>query len=633
MRGRLWRCTTVLGYPRVKLQCYTRGFTTQVMDDSKPIKLKVPTQDQTELRIFPGDSASAANWMGGLPPRDPAAVVENLDEALADLNRTTLPPTTRYEILETLAPALDSALASLKKRFLNQPLVLPAEPRAMARACDQLMSAATTAYAVVAIEAVQKSDSITSTNPARLTCEAIQRALLYSGLKILQAYQLHQPMEPDTWAILHQLYALAEFQRLADLPIPDARAGGSTIKATYAQALALSCCKPNQLRQSDLMSLYRGLQAWVGLLRIESREHGNELFVVDLNGDRPAQYRALHRDADEEELRAIDTSVLIQALETRREALVSKGDSFDKATGVPLAMVEHLIACLGSVSMRNFKRTASNSPLWICLGLGSAHYQVSQQHLMHRIERGDRYVAAPRGREDDNVFNSAADDDHQEGVGAHPPSGDGQQAPPGVNLDVGSRAMIMTEEEHAVPQREAHPIFEVQLADTGPNGYCLEWLDDIPADLRSGDIVGLKEDREQNEWAIAVIRWLSRLRNARTLVGLELLSPRAVAFGGRLARKGKAEEEPPIRVLLLPEIKIVGQPSTLITPRARFKERQKLILRNAEESRTIQLMRQISSTASFEQFEFHPIKELGDPLAERENTGADMEYDSLWSNI
>ena len=78
---------------------------------------------------------------------------------LVDLNRTSLPTDTRYQILEALAPALDRALTNLAKRFLNQPLVLPKEPREMATASDQLLSAVTTGYAIVAIEAVQKSNS------------------------------------------------------------------------------------------------------------------------------------------------------------------------------------------------------------------------------------------------------------------------------------------------------------------------------------------------------------------------------------------------------------------------------------------------------------------------------------------
>ena len=70
---------------------------------------------------------------------------------------------------------------------------------------------ATTAYTIVAIETIQQRDAIRETNPARLTCQAIQRALLCAGRKVLQNFQLLRPMEIHGWQTLHQLYALAEF--------------------------------------------------------------------------------------------------------------------------------------------------------------------------------------------------------------------------------------------------------------------------------------------------------------------------------------------------------------------------------------------------------------------------------------
>jgi hypothetical protein len=604
------------------------------MEDQKAIRLKIPPQDQIEPGVFRPDTQSAADWARELPVNDSIAAAEKLDEALGDLNRTTLPPDTRYQILEALAPALEKALTNLAKRFLNQPLVLPEEPREMARASEELMSAVTTGYAIVAVETVQKRDSILSADPERLTCEAIQRALLFTGRKILQTYQLHQPTEPDAWNILHQLYALAEQQRVTDLPVTENLAGGSTIQATYSRAVTLSCCKPNQLRQGDLSALYSALEAWSDKVQIESRENGNEMFLVDLNADQPARYRALYREHPDAELRAVNTMALLAYLESLREELVGKGVTFDKSTGIPLHMLDHLIVSLGTIRVRNYNRTASNSPLWICVGLNSTHYQVFKQRLMQQIQDGGRYIAAPSDEAGESIFRSApAKRGLREDAEIRSP--DGNRTGPSVDLDPNSRAMILPEEQKDMPNRDAHPIYEVQLADTSPNGYCLEWLDEVPADLKSGDIVGLKEDKEQNEWSIAAIRWLSRLRDARTLVGLELLGPRATAYGGKVARKGKTEENenPLVRVLLLPEIKIVGQPSTLIAPRSRFKERQKVALRGNRETRTIQLVRQISSTGTYEQFEFRVIKELGDRLAEQEKNGLGEDYDSLWSNI
>jgi hypothetical protein len=86
-------------------------------------------------------------------------------------------------------------------------------------------------------------------------------------------------------------------------------------------------------------------------------------------------------------------------------------------------------------------------------------------------------------------------------------------------------------------------------------------------------------------------------------------------------------------VLLLPEIKLVGQPQTLITPRTGFKERQKVTLGNSREAVVIQLLRHIASTGSFSQFEFSNAKEVGDVLAESGLGKGAAEFDSLWSNI
>ena len=602
------------------------------MEDPTSFKLKLPHQDLTELRLFRPDSDSAASWVQKLPVGNSAAVVRMLDEALDDLNRTVLSPEIRYSILETLLPSVETALANLAKRFLNQPLVIPPEPRRMAETSAGLISATTTAYTIVAIEAIQRRDSMSSANPARLTCEALQRALLFAGRKILQSYQLHQPMEPYSWEILHQLYSLAEFQHLTDLPVSESRSGGRTIKATYSQALILSCCKPNQLRQGELSALHRGLQQWGEMVRIESREYGDEFFLVDLDSDQPAHYRALYREHLTSGCRSIDTESILQHLKALKDEVIAQGASFDKRSSLSITTLDHLIASLGSVSLRNFKRTASNSPLWICVGLGSTHYRVARQQLMKQIQGGDRYVPAPTGGIQGQPFPLSRGKPDQENPGQYYNQSPGAASEPDVDLDAATRARLLPEERVNMPTEEKHPVFKVQLANSSANGYCLEWIDEMPAEIRTGDIVGLKEDKEDNDWSIAVIRWLSRLSDERTLVGLELLSPRAIAYGGSIHRKG-GEKSPPVRVLFLPEIKIVGQPNTLITPRAGFKERQRVTLRNNTQTHTVQLLRQISSTGGFEQFEFRYIKELGDRLAENQSGQMSGEYDSLWSNI
>lgn len=597
------------------------------------ITLQLPRQDKTALQLFQASRESAQDWVQNLPIGDTSTVVRMLNEAFDDLNRTTLPPDTRYSLMETLLPSLEVALTTLAKRFLNQPLIMPGEPRKMAESSNQMFSMAITGYTIVALEAIQQRDNISTTNPARLTCAAIQRALMFCGRKILQAFQLHQPMDPHNWEIPHQLYALAEFQKLVDLPVPEPLDGGSSIKAAYLQGILLGCCKPNQLRQSDLAALYRGLQQWAELVQINTLKTGSELFLVDLDSDQPPQYRALYREQFKAGCRTLDTTVLVEHLKTLRAEISDQGASFDKQTNVSRVLLDHLIASLGSMSMRNFKRTASNSPLWVCVGLSNTHYQVARQQQLKQTGNEDQRSPFPRQAQNNPFMPSLSKSDLW--AKANPMEHQGLEGEgPGytIDLDAATRARFFEQDLPEAPQQGRQSVFEVQLADTSANGYCLEWLDELPSDLKAGDLVGVKEDKKQNEWSIAVIRWISRLQDARTLLGLELLSPRAIAYGARIHRSGD-DDTPPMKVLLLPEIKIVGQPSTLITPRAGFKEKQKVTLRNNVEKHTVQLTRQITSTGSFEQFEFRYIKELGDILAETRDSQLHGEFDSLWSNI
>ena len=129
-----------------------------------------------------------------------------------------------------------------------------------------------------------------------------------------------------------------------------------------------------------------------------------------------------------------------------------------------------------------------------------------------------------------------------------------------------------------------------------------------------------------------MIRWISKLKDAKSLIGVELLSPKAMPYGARIQQK-RGLEAALRRVLLLPEIKLVGQPHTLLTPRAGFKERQKVTIIREGEEFLVQLLRQISATGNFSQFDFRYIKHLEQVVAEDKTSPLDSAYDSLWSSI
>ena len=606
------------------------------MSEPTPIKLRIPRQDLAECTVFRASVQDARLWAQNLPIANTKLVVQNLRTAITELNRVDMAPDLRFSIMEELRPSLHVALSTMSRRFLNQALVMPEEPRQMAELADNLYSLAATAYTIVAAHTLQQRDSIYRVNPARLLCEAIHRAMGFAGKKMLQTFQLHQPVQHYGWLELHQLYAMAERQQIADLPVEDKLEGNRTIATIYLQTLILGCCKPNQLRQSDLAAVYRGLQEWSSLIKLQATSTGEGLFRVDLGSDQPAAYSALGKPSSNSLHRLVETRDLVSHLQQLREQN-GKADSvrvvFDKDTTLPPNMLDHLINVLGSMSTRNFTRTVSREMLGLSVGLSSTHYHVAGKKTFEQVLHGlnyappaaehivvNRFLEKPETRDDWEQANPH--DDHSE---------DDDHAYHGEPVDDPDLTVLEGHDSNKLSPEKRYPIYPVHMTDASPGGYCLEWSVSLPSTVRTGDLVGVREGG-RSDWIIAVIRWVSQLKDAKSLIGVELLSPRAMPYGARIQQK-TGIEAPLRRVLLLPEIKLVGQPHTLITPRAGFKERQKVTLLREGEEFLVQLLRQISATGNFAQFDFRYIKHLEQVVAEDKSRPLTSAYDSLWSSI
>ena len=219
------------------------------------------------------------------------------------------------------------SLAGVCKKYLNQPLVMPAEPARIAGIARQLFAAASVAYTVVAVETIQYRAAIRNTSPARLACESIQRALHYCGLKVLQAYQLYRPVDASVWQNLHQRYALAEDQELANLPVSRPSAVDTSIKSTYLQAVLLSCCKPNQLRQSDMSAAYEALATAGALAELLPPQAGSGLFVVDLAGQQAPVYSSRHSSPLGAGARYINTEKIVALVDKTEPMAESLAES------------------------------------------------------------------------------------------------------------------------------------------------------------------------------------------------------------------------------------------------------------------------------------------------------------------
>ena len=131
-----------------------------------------------------------------------------------------------------------------------------------------------------------------------------------------------------------------------------------------------------------------------------------------------------------------------------------------------------------------------------------------------------------------------------------------------------------------------------------------------------------------------MVRWIRQVRNQGTQIGIELLAPSAAPCGVRLIQKvGNSSEY--LRGLMLPEISVVNQAATLITPRLPFQSGSRIsLLRDGREDNG-QLLRKLSATGSISQFELKlqntDLTSTGAPPSSADTN--EDEFDSLWPSL
>jgi len=177
-----------------------------------------------------------------------------------------------------------------------------------------------------------------------------------------------------------------------------------------------------------------------------------------------------------------------------------------------------------------------------------------------------------------------------------------------------------------------YPSHEAKLINTSPGGYCLQWDGELPASIQAGEIMGIQEPGVRH-WAIGVIRWIRHLREQGTQLGIELLAPKAEAGATQLLQK-TGENGPYMRSLVLPAIKAIAQPATIILPRMPFRTGNKVDMLHKDELGRHQLTKRITSTNSFSQFQFRDsgTKQARQPLNQPGDL-KDDDFDSLWNKL
>ncbi|TXH93978.1 MAG: molecular chaperone [Pseudomonas sp.] len=602
------------------------------MDKQSPhLLLRVTTPDRQGLSFSEASPRELKRWVDALSKANIGETARQLYQSLIELNQLITPGDNRLQLLELLRPEVYSVTRHLERHFLNQSIVLDDRPRKVANLCQALQSQLAIGYKLVITQELANFVA----DRAQLLTIALQRAshALYGPL--IRASQLYCPVPEGLWLELHQLYRLASQHGLQQIQVHDslARNGQSlSQEQVYLSALLLGCARCNQMRQSGIARLADALEDWSALATLHSATTPSCLFAIAPQVDGPPRYKSLFGDSELHALLGLDPHALVDALKER--LLLADSDEAGRLQipeGMPQDLLQHLTWAWGDIAERTFQRNPGKGNLTACIGMSALHYHLAGgRHFTDLLKRQEaqhnaRFAPTDLSANTPDVWADAFDARRE----SHWDSGHAME-------EIQFKSVSENKRSNGQAQ-ESYPVHELPIINQSPGGFCLNWPNDVPAQLQAGELLGIQDAPDQG-WSICVVRWIRQVRGGGTQMGIELISPHAQPCGVQLVRKNEQNSDY-LRALLLPEIAAISRPATLITPRLPFQESHKVMINhNGHETRAL-LSRKQASTGSFSQFEYRTLDDArpssGTSVTAQgtPDKSGNEDFDSLWKSL
>ena len=579
-------------------------------------ELSVPEKKLDRLSQVAHSRAALQAWVDNLPIMNTAETGKKLYQTLGELAMLNIDEDDRYELVEILEPAVTNLIRALSRNLQNQPVRLPHPARRAAVLSTALHAQLALNYKVVAVATLQRLQegrlgfmNLGKRGLQQLAANAIQRNLSELGRLMRHAALLYLPVPDTAWLDIHTLFRHAWNHDLIDLGVRDRhlqRGAETTVRESYLRVLLLGASQANKLRPSEIEALYAESEEWARLLQLETSP-AQALLVCNAE-DLPPQFR--HRAAPRP-----------GSWFVRSEPLVQRLQSLKSAPGqLPISLLGHLEALWRRGRERMFERRPVDKPVLVSLGLSSAHYFLAGQREFRVVVKGDEeHQAASQpaylfGLEEESVP---------------------VEQPDAWQISYATVTTIEEEEERERAENKGSAVeyvpYQVQAFNASPGGYGVRWTGATPVGLRPGEAIAISEERGRG-WNVGLLHWVRVTSDQVVEAGLELLSAQAKPCGVCRIRNQR-EDSDYLRGFLIPEMKSIDQPATLVTAGTTFAEGCEVKLSLAGQTVLARLTRLVLVTPSIHQYEF-AIHNPAQPAAPADHDSTlESNIDAMWEQL
>ena len=617
--------------------------------DSNPLGLYIPPQTIEYPDAPYIKPKEAERWIADLPVGHIGETARLIYKAVAEINRIPLPAPQRFKVMELFRKPFAFVSQALQKHYIGQAFPLSPKNQKIAELTKELQWEFAIGYKII-VEA-RLSNKSKVDNKTLVT--SIQRAMFYLGENLYKSYLIYLPTNEQAWLELHHLYLFSEHNSLIDNKIKDplnTNATINTISLLYRHIVLLSLANPYRLPQSEIIKVYSALNNWVKschLHLLDDPLNPPGLFGIDLEHNKPpTYYSASQQDAEPGFIRIVDTSALTQMLRDQMsnpENDIPPLQAILDPTHINNETLKRLVLAWGAEPKRNFSRKGKKEKISVTLGLSATHYFVQKQHD-NKSNDDETYINDDNYLDSEYRFGEKAEFDNplpdEKALKAvnQPDIWDIAQNPNLRNkqkIDIPSFGGIQEQKNTNPLINSAHEVYssyECLLINESAGGYCISWDSSVSTKTVVGSLIGLQTlaTATESDWNIGVIRWIKSTEENQMYIGIELLSPSGQSIASKnISHKRKSSDFS--RSLLLPELRNVKQPQTLIT-QSLYQVGDRLELDIHGQAIKVKLTKLLENTSAFSQFQFSILRTIKN-VAPTDKLDRVKNFDSLWSSI
>ena len=620
-------------------------------------ELANPTSDSVDTRPK-GMNA----WLNELPMGDKGECARRIFHTLKEINRLDISSRDRWNALELIIGPVTEMTDSLEQHFSNQSLPIAEKNLKIAELCIELYRELALGYKILLDEIWTKNLTFLNKNKA---VSIIYRAMYFLHKTLLASYEVYNDPPPNSWMHIHQLYLYSEDNNITDIKPRDISSSETSpptsIAELYIQIVLLGLLSPFRLRQIDTKKVAHALEDWskhCKILSSDEFEEKNGYVLIKQNSDYAPGYHFVDNTINHVYTRTLDASALVNHISDLVVSQPSRIEHNTKIYDLPADVIKLIIVTWSGKARRLFSRTSESSKSTVSVGINATHFMIGNTQNLHpTIIESSPYADLAKSQSNEHYqnyiniqnkeelkFDSEA---HFEAAPVFGITGINSASADVWDYDYNNKTLgdnynlriwQESKESNAKSSTAAYHATNFDNVNESANGYCLfSNLQDEshPTKVQVGELIGLRNNqagKKPDSIDLGIIRRLKSTEKGVEL-GIQKLAPQADVVAVCLYQKRNHVNLKYHRALLLPALKPINQPMTIVLGKV-FKSGSELLINKFGFKMYVQLTKLVETTGEFNQFEFETKKVIG---LESIPSGLEKEdgkaFDSVWTLI